>query len=299
VVIDLFNSGGIGGGGGGGVGFAMDRGTLLIPGNDSGSSSNGRDAGQPAGGLTARQSLAANRLPTINIQSQFNPRLGAMFDISAAENVAEWTGGQFTGLSYGSEFADHIDLATRSGYQLGYYSSNPLFDGKYRQISVKVKRRGLTVLYRHGYYARESAPPIDRRQSLSASRVLSAARYTAEVHDLGVSVTAEPAKTPRGDRQMSVQIFLEPAGVIPFDLLGRHEALLDVAVFCGNAQQDIVGRTWDQVEMRLSEEQYGRFKNGGVTFSVKVPVKSSPKYVKVVVYDYTTDKVGTMVVKLK
>jgi VWFA-related protein len=44
--------------------------------------------------------------------------------------------------------------AEQSGhYQLGYYSSNNKFDGKFRAITVKVRKAGVSVLARKGYQA--------------------------------------------------------------------------------------------------------------------------------------------------
>ncbi len=42
-------------------------------------------------------------------------------------------------------------------YELGYYSSNNKFDGKYRSIDVKVKAPGVSVLARKGYQAPTAA----------------------------------------------------------------------------------------------------------------------------------------------
>ena len=40
-----------------------------------------------------------------------------------------------------------------AAYTLGYYPDNKKYDGKYRQIKVKVKRNGVDVQNRRGYYA--------------------------------------------------------------------------------------------------------------------------------------------------
>jgi VWFA-related protein len=42
----------------------------------------------------------------------------------------------------------------RSSYELAYQSTNPASDGTFRKISVQVKRPGVTVRAKTGYYAR-------------------------------------------------------------------------------------------------------------------------------------------------
>ena len=46
-----------------------------------------------------------------------------------------------------------IDQDMRNYYMLSYVPKNPALDGKFRQISVRVKRAGLEVAARKGYYA--------------------------------------------------------------------------------------------------------------------------------------------------
>ncbi|HTV00744.1 MAG TPA: VWA domain-containing protein [Luteitalea sp.] len=46
-----------------------------------------------------------------------------------------------------------VDEDIRSHYVLTYSSTKPAFDGKFRAIGVKVRRSGLTVAHRKGYYA--------------------------------------------------------------------------------------------------------------------------------------------------
>jgi Ca-activated chloride channel family protein len=46
-----------------------------------------------------------------------------------------------------------ISQELRSQYNIGYFSSNPLQDGRYRKIEVKVAERNIQLKYRKGYYA--------------------------------------------------------------------------------------------------------------------------------------------------
>jgi len=46
-----------------------------------------------------------------------------------------------------------ISQELRSQYNIGYFSSNPLRDGGYRKIEVKVAEKSLKLNYRKGYYA--------------------------------------------------------------------------------------------------------------------------------------------------
>jgi VWFA-related protein len=74
--------------------------------------------------------------------------------------LAEQTGGRHFPIDNLNELPDvaaKIGVELRSQYLLGYYSSNPTNDGKYRRVEVKlVQPRGLPPLrahYRTGYYA--------------------------------------------------------------------------------------------------------------------------------------------------
>jgi VWFA-related protein len=46
-----------------------------------------------------------------------------------------------------------ISQELHSQYSIAYFSSNPLKDGGYRKIEIKVADRNLELKYRKGYYA--------------------------------------------------------------------------------------------------------------------------------------------------
>ena len=73
--------------------------------------------------------------------------------------ITELTGGRHypvSSIDQLPEISEKIGRELRSQYVLGYYSTNPENDGKYRQVVVKVEAlnaRGLRLYYRRGYYA--------------------------------------------------------------------------------------------------------------------------------------------------
>jgi VWFA-related protein len=68
--------------------------------------------------------------------------------------LARETGGQaFNNTNNLKPAFERIDSDLRNYYMLGYTPINSAFDGKFRTIQVKVKRSGLTVAARKGYFA--------------------------------------------------------------------------------------------------------------------------------------------------
>jgi VWFA-related protein len=51
-----------------------------------------------------------------------------------------------------------ITAEARNQYTIGYYSHEPMLDGKYRKLDVRVSRPGLTIIAKDGYYPRPNAP---------------------------------------------------------------------------------------------------------------------------------------------
>jgi VWFA-related protein len=223
---------------------------------------------------------------------------GETWSIASSQNVAEFTGGQYTGLTYGDRFAARLETATRSGYQLGYEPSDPTLDGKYRKVTVKVNRRGARVLYQQGYYARDEFTVFDRRAVISQSRVEAALRYPQPVDDLKLDVTATAGRAPDGRHQMTVQVNVDPANLHVTSTGFDRFVSLDVAVFCVDRRQ-LVGYVWRRINVRLDDNRYAEFLKSGLGFTVIVPLRRTSKQVKAVVYDYAADRIGTAVPAVK
>ncbi len=78
------------------------------------------------------------------------------YGMSVMERIARETGGaDFDAREKSlSEHFRQIGEELRSAYELAYHSTNPDRDGTFRKIRIQVKRPGLTVRAKTGYYAR-------------------------------------------------------------------------------------------------------------------------------------------------
>jgi VWFA-related protein len=85
---------------------------------------------------------------------RYNPR-------SSLEWIADSTGGILVHDTNDlSGAVRRISSDLRSYYLLGYTPTNDTFDGRFRKITVKVRRRGVDVRARSGYFAVRSSGPV-------------------------------------------------------------------------------------------------------------------------------------------
>jgi hypothetical protein len=118
---------------------------------------------------------------------------------------------------------DRIVAMSSSYYVLGYYSTNPRRDGRYRKINVTVDRPGARVLNRRGYTAAVAGQPKTPalagppKSSIELREALNTALPTG-----GVPLQMTAAAFRQANRRASIAVVLETLGA---DLLWQNEAL--------------------------------------------------------------------------
>jgi len=213
--------------------------------------------------------------------------------------VARMTGGQASTNAMAATALNRIDTSSRCYYLLAYSPSNPLLDGRYRSIKVKVSRPGVTVLTRSGYVAREAPPVPDRRTYLTENRIAAAGWYTDPIHDIRVEGKVSlVADGPSASRQAIIDFTIEATRLALANVDGRHVGSLNVALFCGDKREAIVGELRQTLDLVLNDETYERVMKEGLHHTARVPVKRLPRYVKVIVYDYGSDLLGSVLFTL-
>ncbi|HYK91571.1 MAG TPA: VWA domain-containing protein, partial [Acidobacteriota bacterium] len=100
---------------------------------------------QRSGGPVSRQDVMAGEQAEASIRANFQETLAAL---------SQETGGKLIGNSNDLGVSmKRVSEDIRSYYELAYAPSNLKLDGKFREISVRVLRRGVTLQTRKGYFA--------------------------------------------------------------------------------------------------------------------------------------------------
>jgi hypothetical protein len=221
------------------------------------------------------------------------------FALMSLQNVARMTGGIASISGDISTALNQLNKITTGEYLIGYYPKNTNFNAAYRRIEVRVNRPGLKVSSRRGYYGRESLVPFDREEFITYSRIAAAGAYREEVKDLRFKATAREDNSSPEKPEIQIDLLIDPNSV-PFQTAGEvHQGKLSITIFYGDSRGHYLGDSWEILEMNLKEDTYQKVMREGIPFSFRIPMRAPDESMKVVLYNYRTDKVGSLMIKAK
>lgn len=208
-------------------------------------------------------------------------------------NIAAITGGRTSIFQDIGKALDIVNETTRVQYLLGYYPSDDNWNGRYRQIQVKVNRPGLKLFSRHGYFARDKLQPYDRVEFLAFSRISAAGGWEDIIDDVPFKISTSRTIDDVGQPQVMVDMKINSSKVALRAADGIHSGRLRVAVFYADSRQRMLGDIWKTVDLKLQGATYQEYMKSGIPFSIAIPDRAGDMYLTVVVYDMEGDKVGS------
>jgi VWFA-related protein len=128
--------------------------------------------------------------------------------------LASSTGGQY--ISNTNNLTDafaRVNEDRRSYYMLSYSSTNPTLDGKFRAITVKVLRQGLTVRARRGYVASPTIEHAETREYESAATAALSEHPTPRAFPFQLQALSTPMPGRPGLVSLLASV---PSGVLSF-----------------------------------------------------------------------------------
>jgi len=219
--------------------------------------------------------------------------------LRALREISDISGGQSAVSKYAEQAFDRILTSTEFGYLLGYTSTDPNADSKMRDVKVTVNRKGVTVSHRRNYVARPDAGAYDPRESLGATRLMVASGYRGDILDLKFAMKLTDVK-------LGVQNYVDIELAIDASRLhmarapgDRYVAALNFAVFAGDYYQKDIGQLWTSRDVFVPASRMEEVRRTGLPVTLKIPVKQRPVYLRLIVYDYGSDLLGSMTKVMK
>jgi len=174
-------------------------------------------------------------------------------------------------------------------YLLGYHSSNPARDGRFRRITVRVNRSGLRLDFRRGYYA-----PADFQHSTQDDRERQLDQELAsDMPSTDLPVYLSTAYFRTGSNRFYVPIsVVVPGSQVPFTRKSEQDrATLDVLGVVFDPEKRPLGEIRDTVKLSLDTSELVQRKN--VQYDNGFVLRSGQYHLKVVVRENQTGRLGS------
>lgn len=198
----------------------------------------------------------------------------------------------------GRAFLDSNDLSqvfrrvqedTSSYYLLGYRSSNPVRDGRFRRITVRANRPDLKLVYRRGYYA-----PADFRHTSREDRENQLEQELASdlpSTDLPVFLSAGYFRLGKNKFYVPVSIVI-PGSEIPFSRSkDQDRATIDVLGLVLDPAKRPMARVRDTVKLAVRGSLEVQRKN--VQYDSGVVLPAGKYHLKFIVRENQTGRTGS------
>lgn len=182
-----------------------------------------------------------------------------------------------------------IQQDTSAYYILSYRSSNPVRDGHYRKLTIKVNRADVKLEFRPGYYA-----PADYQHATKEDRARQLEEELASdlpATDIAVYMQALYFRLDDFRYDVPVSIVV-PGSQIPFVKGGdREKATLDIIGQVTDLQHHVVSDARETVKLAIDEAQQVKSKNVQYSTSFTLPI--GKYHIKFVVRENETGRMGS------
>jgi VWFA-related protein len=179
-------------------------------------------------------------------------------------------------------------------YELTYYPTNEIWNGRFRDIKVDVNRSGVHLRYRKGYFA----TPATHSTPASVTKLMTAAaRDPLEATQLGLNVQINAVDAP-GPRQAKVEVRIDP-DQLHFDLnAGRWDDNVEIAWVELDNQGKDVGHSAKTLTLTYPDEQHTQVLREGLVFKSTIQMVDTCVELRLVARDGGTGAIGSVNIPL-
>ncbi len=179
-------------------------------------------------------------------------------------------------------------------YTLGFYIDRAAADGKFHELKVQVKQKGVSVRYPKGYYAIEdSAATKDQNRN----SVVTALRSPVESSTIPLQVTVNRANASAADA-LNLVGSVDVRALRLAEKGGVHKGAVSVFVIEQDQSGKVLRESSNAIDLQLTEQQYQAFLKSGMHFTKHLQPKAGATTLRILVEDPATAEVGSVIIPL-
>jgi VWFA-related protein len=178
---------------------------------------------------------------------------------------------------------------TSATYTLGYYTTNKKWDGKYRNIKIKVDRQGLALQHRRGYFALD---PTQVKGYKPGQEVAAALGDAVPATQVAFSARVLPSPSAKG--KLGVDFLVDASTLTAEDGSGgkKMNVLFYATTFSQNGK--MLGSQSQKVDQTFNSSDYQQIMQHGMMLHLDLTPPSHATQLRLAVQDARTGLVGTI-----
>ncbi len=230
---------------------------------------------------------------TNQIQASFSSRSQSLLaGREGSDLIARQTGGFLVRNS--NDFGIERVMDDQRGYYLiGYRPGDETFNRRFHHIKARVKRSGLTLRTRDGFYGvteDEARPP----EFVSRDKMNLALMSPFGGSDINLRLTTFFANEAPAGSLLRSFLYLDARDLTFTDKPdGTHEATFDLSSVVFGDNGKVLSQQDRSATLRLSQESYERAQREGVVYGFDMPVKNFGAFqFRVAIRDQTSARIG-------
>jgi VWFA-related protein len=212
--------------------------------------------------------------------------------LQASQGTMEEVAAQTGGKAYinQNEIKEGVALAAndeKASYSLGYYPENKKWDGKMRNIKVKIDQGDTQIRYRKGYFAIEPGPAKDHNYEQDVASALA-----VDVPSTQISFMAQAKPTDPG--KMRVVFKVDAHTLSAEDSAGSKKMNVNFYATIWGAGEKSLAAQSIKVDKSFDAATYQQILDHGMLVPIDIQIPAGGKELRLAVLDNKTGFIGTV-----
>jgi VWFA-related protein len=191
----------------------------------------------------------------------------------------------------------------RFTYTIGFYPDHNKWDGKFREIKIKVQTSGVQLRYRKGYYAvpERTAPKevVEADLQLAATSPLNSTSLGIVVVVTPVAnlnVTNNPGATTPSGRTLELRVTLDPKQFLLIPSSDRRKGALDMMFLQTSATGAVLSAEKQHLDINFDEKQLAYLSGAGMILVRHLALSPQSSQLRIIVRDANSAALGSVAI---